>query len=142
MEVYETSSNAIRELLSHPSLQRDHVEQTMSKLSDALADHADIERAMAEEGWLAQSTMLPSTADEEALDAELAALATEENQKAYINKEVVTEESTETIPIAAMGHMKRRNSASQEPVAAPQNISRVTLPDLPFPSYHLLQPTS
>jgi charged multivesicular body protein 7 len=117
MVAYETSSKAMRELLSHPSLQRDNVEQTMSKLSDVLADHADIERAMVEEQALARGAVLLSAADEEALDAELAALATEENQKIHIDKETVTERGVEVIPITAMG-LEGRSSAAREPVAA------------------------
>ena len=96
MEAYQTSSKALRDLPSHPSLQRDNVERAMSRLSDALAEHADIERAMAEEGELVG---LSTTDDEEALDAELAMLAMDDKQDIYIDEEIAADERVE-IPMA------------------------------------------
>jgi len=117
MEAYETSSKALRDLLSHPSLQRDNVERTMNRLSDALADHADIERAMIEEGELAQGAAGLSAADEEALDAELATLAVEEKQKTHVDeRRHATEHNLGAIP--TVGNLEQRDSIAREPVPA------------------------
>ena len=116
MEAYQTSSKVLRDLLSHPSLQRDNVERTMNRLSDALADHADIERAMAEEGELVGGVVgLSTTDDEEALDAELATLAMDDKQDIYIDGETAADRRVE---IPMVGHTARQNSTTREPVAA------------------------
>jgi charged multivesicular body protein 7 len=117
MEAYETSSKALRDLLSHPSLQRDNVERTMNRLSDALADHADIERAMIEESEPSQGAAGLSTVDEEALDAELATLAAEEKQKTHVDeRRHAAEHNLEATPI--MWGSEQRDSIAREPVPA------------------------
>lgn len=71
MKAYETSSKALEGLLSDPSLQRDNVDQTMSRLADTLADHAEIEQAIAIGG------VQGAEMDDDELEAELKALVVE-----------------------------------------------------------------
>ena len=80
MKAYETSSTALRDLLSHASLQRENVDQTMDRLSEALASHAEIEQAISIGGDMAQQSALLSPIDEDEVDAELASLVRQEQQ--------------------------------------------------------------
>lgn len=89
----------------------------MNRLSDALADHADIERAMIEESELAQGAAGLSTADEEALNAELATLVADEKQKTHVDeRRHATEHNLEAIP--TVWSSERRYPIAQEPVPA------------------------
>lgn len=74
MKAYDTSAHALQTLLSHPSLQRDNVDQTMNRLSHALADHAEIENALSIGGELSQQASALTPIDEDELDAELQGL--------------------------------------------------------------------
>lgn len=74
MKAYETSSKALEGLLSHPSLQCDNVDQTMSRLADTLADHAEIEQAIAIGG------VQGADMDDDELEAELQALVVKEKE--------------------------------------------------------------
>lgn len=80
MKAYETSSLALRDLLSHPSLQRESIDQTMSRLSEALADQSEIEQAISIGGDFSRqsSTLVPI--DEGELDAELKELVASERE--------------------------------------------------------------
>lgn len=71
MKAYETSAKALGDLLSHPSLQSQNVEQTMSRLADTLADHAEIEQTISING--AQAVEV----DDDELEVELRALIKE-----------------------------------------------------------------
>ncbi|KIJ44706.1 hypothetical protein M422DRAFT_251686, partial [Sphaerobolus stellatus SS14] len=46
MKAYETSTSTLRNLLAHPSLQRESVETTMAAMEEAAADHAEIDEAI------------------------------------------------------------------------------------------------
>ncbi|CEL51560.1 putative protein C1604,18c OS=Schizosaccharomyces pombe (strain 972 / ATCC 24843) GN=SPBC1604.18c PE=3 SV=1 [Rhizoctonia solani AG-1 IB] len=47
MKAYETSTATLKELLADPRLQREHIDQTMESMADALADHKEVEEAIA-----------------------------------------------------------------------------------------------
>ncbi|KAF8308113.1 hypothetical protein DL93DRAFT_2231869 [Clavulina sp. PMI_390] len=81
MKAYETSSSALQDLLSHPSLQAENVEQTMNRLSDALADHKEIEEAISMGGELAVQAGQSEIIDEAELDSELAVLVKEAEEE-------------------------------------------------------------
>jgi charged multivesicular body protein 7 len=73
MRTYKTSTSTLKTLLAHPTLQRDHIDATMSNMSDALADHAEIEQAIQLNGKDVQRAAGVDF-DEDEFDAELAAM--------------------------------------------------------------------
>lgn len=50
LSAYSSATASLKQLLSHPSLQRENVENTMDALQDALADQKEIEDIVAEGG--------------------------------------------------------------------------------------------
>ncbi|GJJ11076.1 hypothetical protein Clacol_005307 [Clathrus columnatus] len=46
MKAYETSTATLKNLLSHPSLQREKVDETLEAMAEAAADHAEIDKAI------------------------------------------------------------------------------------------------
>lgn len=50
MKAYETSNDTLKAILKAPELDRDRVENTMDSLSETLADHGEIEQAIARPG--------------------------------------------------------------------------------------------
>ncbi|KAH7341142.1 hypothetical protein B0J17DRAFT_654403 [Rhizoctonia solani] len=47
MKAYETSTDTLKQLLADPRLQRERIDQTMESMADALADHKEVEEAIA-----------------------------------------------------------------------------------------------
>lgn len=87
MRAYETSTSTLKFLLAHPTLQQDHVEKTMANMSDALADHAEIDAAIRMGGDDARRAAGVEDIDEDELGTELEALAEEETRREAAEKE-------------------------------------------------------
>ncbi|KAF8682284.1 SNF7 family [Rhizoctonia solani] len=105
MKAYETSTATLKELLADPRLQREHIDQTMENMADALADHKEVEEAIALGG-------LPSdpTEDEE-LARELQELV-EENEREAQEQEVERKREEKTI-----SDLERLTVHTPQPVA-------------------------
>lgn len=80
MRAYQSSTSTLKQLLAHPSLQRDHIDATMESMSDALADHAEIEQAISLGNEQAQRAAGVEDVDEAELDDELAELVRVETE--------------------------------------------------------------
>lgn len=114
MKAYETSSKALEGLLSHPSLQRDNVDQTMSRLADTLADHAEIEQAIAIGG------VQGADMDDDELEAELQALVVKEKEDVLPNApkgEMKAPEKPLTVPDAEAGGAEEYPGQERESVS-------------------------
>lgn len=118
LSAYSSATASLKSLLSHPSLQRENVENTMDALQAALADQKEIEEIVAEGGKAASGQDLM----EDEIQDELKALEEE------ARKEKEMEEDA------------RKASARQEKEAAPSKAaaeaadkhSAVSLPDTPL----------
>jgi charged multivesicular body protein 7 len=69
MKLYESSTATLRTILSHPSLQRDKIDETMEAMAEATADAEDIDDAIRTGG---------PVYDDDELEGELRALIKEE----------------------------------------------------------------
>lgn len=83
MKSYETSTETLRAILAHPSLQREKIEETMDAMSAATADAREIDETIQSGNAMAQAE---ACIDESDLADELQALiqeaeAAEERQK-------------------------------------------------------------
>lgn len=74
MKSYESSTATLRMILSHPSLQRGKIEETMDAMASASADARDVEDAIKIGGEAAASE---AGIDDSELEAELQALIKE-----------------------------------------------------------------
>jgi charged multivesicular body protein 7 len=81
MKAYETSTATLKALLSHPSLQRDHVDNVMESMADTLADHAEIEEAIKLGGESARTAAGVPDVDQAELHKELEGLIELEKQE-------------------------------------------------------------
>ncbi|SRR5258708_195827 len=77
MQAYDTSARALKALTQHPTLQLENIEWTMSSLSEAMADHADVENAIAAGSHDIYGAANTTVADDE-IDAELQELLRDE----------------------------------------------------------------
>jgi len=78
MKSYESSTTTLRAILSHPSLQRDKIEETMDAMFSATEDAKDIDETIRLAGDMGNQTV-----DEGELEEELKALVQEaEREKA------------------------------------------------------------
>lgn len=104
MRAYELSTQTIRQLLAHPSLQRERVDETMEDLAATLADHSEIAEAVQIGGQVAVGAA--GAEDEEELREELEALEreTREEERAKEGKmeegQVKVPSPPETLPAA------------------------------------------
>ena len=73
MKQYESSTATLRAILSHPSLQRDKIDETLEALATATAEQRDIDETIR----LGVSLSYEDTVDEGELEAELAGLVAE-----------------------------------------------------------------
>lgn len=80
MRAYESSTAALKNVLSHPSLQRDHVDATMDALAETMADQQEIDDAIQSGGQLAVSAS-GLEADEDELARELEGLVKERDEE-------------------------------------------------------------
>jgi charged multivesicular body protein 7 len=88
MKAYETSTATLKELLADPRLQHDHIDQTMESMADALADHREVEDAIALGGVPSDPT------EDEELAKELQALV-EENERESKEAQTLREREAE-----------------------------------------------
>lgn len=83
MKQYESSTATLRSVLSHPSLQREKIEQTMDAMAEATADAREIDEAIR----LGADVDGVEFIDEQELESELAGLI-EEVQKEQQREEI------------------------------------------------------
>lgn len=111
MAAYSLSSSALTSILSHPSLQRSHLDSTLESLSDIMADAQEIEEAIQIGGQIALEAGGVQPPEEDDLEKELAALVLDTKQE-EVEKEV-----------------EAKKSQAEKP-AAPAQMSKPTLLDV------------
>lgn len=84
MKSYETSASTLRSILTHPSLQRDSIDNTLDALSAATADAREVDDAIRLGGEMAAAEASYEVGEEE-LEAELKALV-EEGEREKMEK--------------------------------------------------------
>lgn len=84
MKSYETSATTLRSILTHPSLQRDSIDNTLEALSAATADAREVDDAIRLGGEMAVAEAGYEVGEEE-LEAELRALV-EEGEREKIER--------------------------------------------------------
>lgn len=92
MRAYEASTAALKNVLSHPSLQRDHVDSTMDALAETMADQKEIDDAIQSGGQLAVSAAGIEEADDDELARELEALVKERGEEEKAQEETKARE--------------------------------------------------
>ena len=75
MKQYERSTTTLRTILSHPSLQRDKIDETMDAMAEATADAKDVDEVVRIGGHL--STGVDDVGGEDELEEELRGLVIE-----------------------------------------------------------------
>ncbi|CAE6516638.1 unnamed protein product [Rhizoctonia solani] len=90
MKAYETSTATLKELLADPRLQREHIDQTMENMADTLADHNEVEEA------IALGTVPSDPAEDDELARELQQLV-EENEREAQEQEAEREREEKAI---------------------------------------------
>ena len=70
MKLYESSAVTLRTILSHPSLQRDKIDETMDALHSATEDAKDVDLTIRLAGEAEQATII----DDDEIERELRAL--------------------------------------------------------------------
>ena len=103
MKAYETSTATLKDLLADPRLQHDHIDQTMENMADALADHREVEEAIALGG------VPTDPVEDDELAKELEALVEEnerESKEAEKSKEREAERAREAKVSADLGRLK------------------------------------
>lgn len=125
MKAYETSTATLKELLADPRLQREHIDQTMDNMAEALADHKEVEDAIALGG-------VPSDpAEDEALAEELQALVEESEREAKMvgaAKEAEAERAREEKVAADLERLKLQMPVQSEYPITPER-SKEPIPD-------------
>lgn len=84
MQAYEASTATLKSVLSHPSLQRDHIETTMDALAESMADQQEIDDAIQSGGQVAVAAGAAAgveSVDEDALQKELEGLVIERERE-------------------------------------------------------------
>ncbi len=81
MAAYEASTATLRSVLAHPSLQLSHVDETVSSLSEAMADQAEIDYAIQSGGKEAVRAGGVINVDEGDLEKELDDLVLQEKEE-------------------------------------------------------------
>ncbi|KAG8772014.1 hypothetical protein FRC12_003300 [Ceratobasidium sp. 428] len=124
MKAYETSTATLKELLADPRLQREHIDQTMENMVDALADHKEVEEAIALGG-------VPSDPKEdEELADELQALVEEnerEAKEAQAAKEREAEQAREEKVAAELERLKLQTPLPSELSTTPDKSKEAVL---------------
>jgi len=107
MKAYETSTTTLKRLLSHPSLQRDKIEATMSALEDATADHEEIDEAIRLGGeGIAAAT--GTVIDDDEIEEEIQRMIEEKEREEAEKKE------REAIEKAQLERKEREEEAEKE----------------------------
>jgi charged multivesicular body protein 7 len=114
LSAYSSATATLKSLLSHPSLQRDNVENTMEALQDVLADQKEIEDVITEGGK--QAAGLDDA--EEEIQAELKELEAEarrEKEKADLEEKHRKEEAAKESKLSASPSLPSVPDAGQQP---------------------------
>src|SRR5882757_4861141 len=83
MKLYESSTVTLRTILSHPSLQRDKIDETMEALHSATEDAKDVDLTIR----LASEAEQATTIDDEEIERELRALVRDVEAEGLADKE-------------------------------------------------------
>lgn len=126
MKQYESSTSTLQTILTHPSLQRDKVDETLDALAAATADHREIDDAIRQGTELAQAETNAGIDDAE-LEAELAGLVADAEREEGVKEERRVAELESMLP-----HVPSRTPAEAE--AADRVPSRPELVPLPLSS--------
>lgn len=90
MKLYESSTVTLRTILSHPSLQRDKIDETMDALHNATEDAKDVDLTIRLAGEAEQATII----DDDEIERELRALVQDaEDEKRAAQERAALEES-------------------------------------------------
>ena len=90
MKLYESSATTLRTILSHPSLQRDKIDETMDALHSATEDAKDVDLTIRLAGEAEQATII----DDDEIERELRALVQDaENEKLAAKERIALEDS-------------------------------------------------
>ncbi|KAG9012072.1 hypothetical protein FRB95_013603 [Tulasnella sp. JGI-2019a] len=92
MKAYDTSAKTLKTVLQHPLLQVSSIEETMERMSDALADHKEIEDAIGLANEDAMNAAGIEPVDDKELQDELDALVQEQKAEAEAEREKVRHE--------------------------------------------------
>lgn len=109
MKAYETSTDTLKQLLADPRLQRERIDQTMENMAEALADHREVEEAIALGG------APTDLAEDEDLARELQQLVEEKEREAKVAQQEEAERRREEKAIA---DLERLGLHPQGPVEA------------------------
>ncbi|KAG9102734.1 hypothetical protein FRC06_001266 [Ceratobasidium sp. 370] len=126
MKAYETSTSTLKELLADPRLQREHIDQTMDNMAEALANHKEVEDAIALGG------VPPDPTEDEELANELQALVEEnerESEEAQAAKERDAERAREEKVVAELDRLKLHTPVLSERPVTPDRSEKVALND-------------
>ena len=85
MSAYEKSTSTLKILLSHPSLQKEHVEATLDGLAETLADQREIDSAIKVGQDLAVGAVSPT--DDAELEHELNAMIAQDEKEKVVKTE-------------------------------------------------------
>lgn len=83
MKLYESSAVTLRTILSHPSLQRDKIDETMDALHSATEDAKDVDLTIRLAGEAEQATII----DDDEIERELRALVKDAEDDKLVAKE-------------------------------------------------------
>jgi len=90
MKLYETSTVTLRTILSHPSLQRDKIDETMDALYSATEDAKDVDLTIRLAGEAEQATII----DDDEIERELRALVKDaEDEKLAASERAALDDS-------------------------------------------------
>ena len=90
MKLYETSAVTLRTILSHPSLQRDKIDETMDALHTATEEAKDVDLTIRLAGEVEQATII----DDDEIERELRVLVQDaEAEKLAANERAALEDS-------------------------------------------------
>lgn len=112
MKSYESSTNALRAILGHPSLQRESIEATMDALAEANADAREVDDAVRVGGDLAVGV------DDSDLEEELKALAREAEAEAEAEPETEAARVASKLGSIAVGVRNVDPGAVKTPILA------------------------
>lgn len=134
MKAYDTSAKTLKTVLQHPLLQVSSIEDTMDRMSDALADHKEIEDAIGLANADAMAAAGVSPVDEKELQDELDALIQEQKEEAEAEKRRIETAEAEAQAQATV----EREEEQGPPVLSPPS----TIPTAPVTPPPTQQPTS
>jgi charged multivesicular body protein 7 len=118
MKAYETSTATLKELLADPRLQREHIDQTMENMAEALADHRDVEEAIALGGVPADP------AEDEELARELQQLVEENERESKEAQQQGAEQRREEKAIADLERLRVHTPQPAEAAIEEENAKR------------------